>query len=142
MKLSFRLCDAPTDLNQYATEFNKKHCKVSVVGSKVVVDADMINMVAFKSTNEAQGTAKWVGLLIGVEPGEDLTQYTFNGSAITSNDVNEAKTVGGNPWEIVLWLKADIVKYNPKTITIAKSDASVSVTYSLEIHDTSIDFHR
>lgn len=139
--LSFRLISkVPEDVNSYATKFNLDRCKLEVLNSSVIVKADVLNMVAFESSSESQGVAKWVGLLIGVEPGEDLTQYEYNGQALTADDITEAASVGGNPWEFVLWIGVEVVAADPKVITISKGDESI--TKVIKVDDISIDFKR
>lgn len=71
----------------------------------------------YVSSNPAQGTHEWVGLVI--DTGEkDITKVTFNGSALTQADVDEAASVGAGAGKFVLWVKADDTESYPRTITL------------------------
>ena len=59
-------------------------------------------MKTFASTNEAQGSAKWIGLDIATDL-ETIVGATWNGSELTQADVDEAASVGLGAGHIVFW---------------------------------------
>ena len=72
---------------------------------------------SYPSSNPAQGTHEWVGL--DINTGEkDITKVTFNGSLLTSADVDEAADIGLGAGHFVLWVKADDSSAYPRTITL------------------------
>ena len=75
-------------------------------------------MNTFASTNPNQGSAKWIGLDLGTNV-NDITQLTWNGYALTSDDVAESASVGLGAGHIVFWAKAENL---PRTITIGGTD--------------------
>ena len=74
-------------------------------------------MNSFASTNPSQGSAKWVGIDLGTNV-SDITKLTWNGSALTADDVAEAASVGLGDGHIIFWARADSLKLAPKTITL------------------------
>ena len=69
---------------------------------------------SFASTNIAQGTGQWIGLVVNT--GEsDITSVSYNGVALTEDDVLEAESVGVDRGSFVLWIKAETL---PKQFTL------------------------
>lgn len=83
----------------------------------------------FESDNPAQGIHEWVGLII--DTGEkDITKVTFNGTALTQDDVDEAASVGAGAGKFVLWVKAEDTEHYPRTITLGtegKKDTDIII---------------
>ena len=75
----------------------------------------MASLNTFASTNPAQGEAKWIGIDLGLNV-DDITKLTWNGGALTADDVAEAASVGLGAGHIIFWAKADQL---PRTIKIA-----------------------
>ena len=118
------------DINQEKSQENQDKLTVTTSGSiiSVVVDGGIADLNEFESTNPAQGSGKWIGLV--VDTGEnDITKVTYNGTALTQADVQEAASVGVGAGSFVLWLKAESTF--PKTFvlgTVGKEDTTVTVT--------------
>lgn len=80
-------------------------------------------MNSFASTNESQGTGKWIGLdlntgletIVGVKWGSSYV--------LTQADVEEAASVGLDDGHIIFWVKAESL---PKTIQINDIEYTVS----------------
>ena len=87
-------------------------------------------MNEFASTNPSQGTHKWVG--IDIDTGLDtIVNATWNGSALTQDDVDEAASVGLGAGHIIFWAKADEIVSTPRTIVIgAEGHDDVIITVS------------
>ena len=83
----------------------------------------------YASSNPAQGTHEWVGLVI--DTGEkDITKVTFNGELLTQADVEEAATVNAGAGKFVLWVKADDSASYPRNIVLGtegKEDTTITV---------------
>lgn len=89
----------------------------------------LADLKTFASTNLAQGSGKWIGLAI--DTGEsDITNVTYNGNALTQDDVDEAASVGVGAGSFVLWVKAEAL---PKTIVLgAEGKADTTITINFE----------
>ena len=83
----------------------------------------------YASSNPAQGTHEWVGLVI--DTGEkDITKVTFNGELLTQADVEEAATVNAGAGKFVLWVKADDSASYPRNIVLGtegKEDTTITI---------------
>ena len=93
-----------------------------------VVVGSLEELKSFDSTNPAQGNGKWIG--IDIDTGlNTIVGATWNGYALTQDDVDEAASVGLGAGHIIFWAKAETL---PKTITIGASEKEdISVTVSL-----------
>ena len=97
----------------------------------IIGHIDALNV--FASTNSAQGEAKWIGLDIGVNV-NDITELTWNGFALSADDVAEAASVGLGDGHIVFWAKAEQL---PRVIRIGREgygEAEVKVSF-VEVED-------
>lgn len=87
-------------------------------------------MNTFASTNPAQGSGQWVGLDINTGL-SSIVGATWNGSALTQDDVDEAASVGLGAGHIIFWVKANLIKAAPRTVTIgAPEHEDVTITVS------------
>ncbi len=94
-------------------------------------------LTAYASSNVAQGTGNWIGLLIGNlqvndAAAADLTGLYYKAAAggtyaqLTGTDATEASQVGGTAKELVLWIKSDVTP--TKTIWLATSATGANET--------------
>lgn len=84
-------------------------------------------MNSFASTNAAQGSGKWIGLDLGTNL-SSIEGATWNGSALTADDVAEAASVGLGAGHIIFWGKAANLMAG-KTVTIgAEGYESAEIT--------------
>jgi hypothetical protein len=90
---------------------------IGVDGDVITVVVSVSELIAFPSSNPAQGTHKWVGMLITTGLA-DITAAKYNGSQLTSADAAEAAAVGGSAGDIVMWLKCDEIINTPKVFTL------------------------
>ena len=67
----------------------------------ITVTVPVDELIAYESLNPAQGTHKWVAILIttGLPA---ITAVKYNDSQLTSTDADEAATVGGQAGDIVM----------------------------------------
>ena len=94
-------------------------------GGTVTIPVDTDGMISFASTNQSQGEAKWISVLVGVEGITDIKEITWNNYTLTDADVNDADDMldsAGNKKpnsnEFVLWLKADSTGASTNTIKV------------------------
>ena len=116
------------DENQEVSQANQDAITVTSSNNVINIVADVDELNSFASTNPAQGIGKWVGLVIDTDT-DDITKVTYNGYALTEDDVAEAASVGVGAGKFVLWLKAESTF--PKTITLGtdgKLDTTVTIT--------------
>lgn len=90
---------------------------VSIEAGIITVAVDVDELVAFPSSNPQQGTHKWISMEITTGL-QDITAIKYNGSQLTTADVDEATAVGSSAGDIVMWLKCDEIIENPKVFTL------------------------
>lgn len=105
---------------------------VSQNGNEIVISGSLDALNSFSSTNPSQGSAKWVGIDLGTNL-SSIEGATWNGSALTADDVAEAASVGLGDGHIIFWGRADSLALAPKQITIgAEGYESVTIKVSFE----------
>jgi hypothetical protein len=111
--------------------------RVGVTNNFTVAVTGKSALTEYTSSDEAQGSAKWIGLLIGnlqVNDGTaaDMTDIYYKTSAggtytrLTSSDGDDATAVGGTASELVLWIKTDVTP--SYIIWLATSDSGANET--------------
>ncbi|OPZ85953.1 MAG: hypothetical protein BWY74_03775 [Firmicutes bacterium ADurb.Bin419] len=90
---------------------------ISIEAGIITVVVDVDELVAFPRSNPQQGTHKWIGIEI-TSGLPDITAIKYNGTQLTSADVDEATAVGSSAGDIVMWLKCDEIIENPKVFTL------------------------
>lgn len=101
-------------------------------GNNIVIRGSLDALNSFNSTNPSQGSAKWIGLDLGTNL-NSIEGATWNGSALTADDVAEAASVGLGNGHIIFWGRADSLALTPKQITIgAEGYESVTIKVSFE----------
>ena len=128
-----KLIEAPDDLNKVVSQENQDSISVVQNGNNAIIIGHIDALNVFASTNSAQGEAKWIGLDIGVNV-NDITELTWNGFALSADDVAEAASVGLGDGHIVFWAKAEQL---PRVIRIGREgygEAEVKVSF-VEVED-------
>ena len=110
-----KLVTAPNDVNKTESQANQDAITVVQDGANVTVKGNLASLNSFASTNPNQGTAKWIALDIETKA-ESITSVTWNGGALTADDVAESASVGLAQNHIIFWAKAEAL---PRTINIA-----------------------
>ena len=90
---------------------------IAIEDNIITVSVPVKDLVAFPSSNPAQGTHKWVVMLITTGLA-DITTVKYNGSQLTAADATEAAAIGGSAGDIVMWLKCDEIINTPKAFTL------------------------
>ena len=96
---------------------NEGAVAVSQSGNTVSITGKLEDLIAFESAGGA-GTHKWVGIDIGTNL-PSIVGATWNGSALTQADEDEAASVNLGKGHIVFWAAAENL---PRTITIGSED--------------------
>ena len=107
----------PTPSGEDITANQSKVTAITIEDDIITVAVPVSELIAFPSSNPAQGTHKWVGMLITTGLA-DITAVKYNGSQLTAADATEAATVGGSAGDIVMWLKCDEIVNIPKMFTL------------------------
>ena len=102
---------------------NQGKTNVTVNGNTIAITVtdgvDSLN--EWTSTDPGQasfGDKPWIAL--DIDTGTDnITKLTYNGYALTAQDVADAAAWGLGAGHIILWIKADDVEATPKTFTLA-----------------------
>lgn len=118
-------------MNKEQSQANQDAVTVSQSGNDIVISGSLSALNSFASTNPGQGSAKWVGIDLGTNL-SSIEGATWNGSALTADDVAEAASVGLGAGHIIFWGRADSLALTPKTITIGKDgyeDAVITVSF-------------
>jgi len=115
---------------------NSGRCELNTSTEGVwAISGPLASMTESESSNPSQGSGKWIGLLIDTNiPG--LDGLSFGGTPLTEADYQEAATfsqaTGTNDY-IILYLKANVVKETPRTLTFTKAGydtATITVTFT------------
>lgn len=117
---------APDDVNKVASQQNQDAIEIAQKDNTIIVLGSLSGLNSFASTNAAQGEGKWVGIDIGTNV-NDITKLTWNGYALTADDVAEAASVGLEAGHIIFWAKAENL---PRTIKLGRtgySDTEIKV---------------
>lgn len=109
-------------MNKTESQANQDAVTVTQSGNTITISGSLEALNSFASTNEAQGSGKWIGLdlntgldsIVGVKWGDSYT--------LAQDDVDEAASVGLGAGHIVFWTKAEDL---PKTIKVADVEYSI-----------------
>lgn len=118
-------------MNKEQSQANQDAVTVSQSGSDIVISGNLDALNSFASTNAAQGEGKWIGLDLGTNL-STIVGATWNGSAMTANDVIEAASVGLGNGHIIFWTKAEVIAETPRVITIGADgydSATINVSF-------------
>lgn len=114
--MAIKLVPMPTE--QQGAANNDMVKSIIMNGSSATINVDVDELVAFPSSDPNQGTHKWIAL--EVDTGRNsILGVSYNGFALTQQDVNDAYATGCAVGSFVLYIKADEVVSTPKTFTLA-----------------------
>ena len=118
-----KLTTAPNDVNKTESQANQDAVTVTSNESTITVKGNLETLNTFASTNEAQGSGKWIG--IDINTGLDsILDATWGGQPLTQADVDEAASVGLGAGHIIFWVKAEAL---PRTITLGHEEETKSI---------------
>jgi len=107
----------PTPSGEDIIANQSKVTAITIEDGVITVAVPVSKLLAFPSSNPAQGTHKWIGMLITTGLA-DITAVKYNGSQLTAADATEAAAVGGSAGDIVMWIKCDEIINTPKAFTL------------------------
>jgi hypothetical protein len=107
----------PTPTGEDLVSNQSKVSGITIEDNVITVAVPVSELISFPSSNPAQGTHKWIGMLITTGL-SDITAVKYNGSQLTAADDTEATAVGGSAGDIVMWLKCDEIINMPKVFTL------------------------
>lgn len=111
-----KLTTIPADENAEDCEFNQNAVRFAVAGNQLQIRS-VEELRSFASTNEAQGSGKWVG--IDIDTGlETIEGILWGDYELNADDVAEAASVGLGAGHIIFWVKADAIANIARTITL------------------------
>jgi len=124
----------------YDAEYQENQEKLNVTVSDntiaVTVTGGIDSLNEWTSTDPGQATLgdkPWIAL--DIDTGlDDITKVSYNGSALTAQDVADAAAWGLGAGHFILWLRADDVHTGGKTFTLSGDDMD-SVTVSITVDD-------
>lgn len=64
-------------------------------------------LAQYESTNNSQGNAYWIGLVVSTNCIKDITTIKWNGTNLNSSDALDAASLNLDEGQVVLWLKAE-----------------------------------
>ena len=118
-----KLTTAPNDVNKTESQANQDAVTVTSDESTITVKGNLETLNTFASTNEAQGSGKWIG--IDINTGLDsILDVTWGGQPLTQADVDEAASVGLGAGHIIFWVKAEAL---PRTIILGHEEETKSI---------------
>lgn len=116
---------------------NQAATTVEYADGNVNVSVDISALNSFASGVPAQGTGKWIGLLI--DTGEDsIIGISYGEYPFATVDVDEATYRGGEAGEFLLWIKAEEVESTPKTFTLSK-EGFFTKTITVNVTDVPVE---
>ncbi|MGI5964060.1 MAG: hypothetical protein ACOX7N_10255 [Lawsonibacter sp.] len=114
---SVSVAKIPTPTGDDLTANQGKVTAITIQDGVITVAVPVSELIAFPSSNPAQGTHKWIGMAITTGL-SDISAVKYNGSQLTAADATEAAAVGGSAGDIVMWLKCDEIINTPKVFTL------------------------
>ena len=122
----------PTDEKLIAN--HSKVVSVSYEDNTIEVVVPVDELIAYPSSDPAQGTHKWLGLEIktGVA---SIVGVKFNDYEFTGDDASEATSVGCQTGSFVLYIKAEDIVETPRVFTLSKAGYETA-TITIKVTDT------
>ena len=104
---------------------------VTIADNVITIKVDPDDLTAY--TSSVAGEHKFVGIEITTGL-SDITDIKYNGQALSAADVAEATVFGGDPGDIIMWVKVDEVVLTPKTFTLsAETYSETEFTVVVEV---------
>lgn len=133
---------APTPTEDVLVRNKAKVVSVSCNDGTVTVVVDPDELEESASSDPSQGTHKWLALEIatGVNP---ITEVSYNGYALTEQDITDAQVTGCSEGSFVLYIKSEEVLLTPKAFTLSADEHyEVTVTISVQKPEPQIDWEE
>ncbi|MDL0105224.1 hypothetical protein [Campylobacter vicugnae] len=107
---------------------NQSAITLNTTKESIEVSADINSLLEYPSSNEAQGTGKWIG--IGIDTGKpSILGVSVDDYALQQSDIDEAKAVGLNNGSFVFWFKAEQDYTRELVLRSGELERSVSIIF-------------
>lgn len=107
---------------------NQAAITLSTTKESIEVSADINILQEYPSSNEAQGTGKWIG--IGIDTGKpSIIGVSVDGYALQQSDIDEAKAVGLDDGSFVFWFKAEQDYTRELVLRSGELERSVNIVF-------------
>ena len=117
-------------------EPNQSAITLNTTKDNIEVSADINVLLEYPSSNEAQGTGKWIG--IGIDTGKpSILGVSVDDYELQQIDIDEAKAVGLNDGSFVFWFKAE--QDYTRDIVLRSGELERSVNVVFKHVDTPVD---
>lgn len=119
-----------SDLSGQNENFKANQSAITLNTTKdaIEVSADINALIEYPSSNEAQGTGKWIG--IGIDTGKpSILGVSVGDYELQQIDIDEAKAVGLNGGSFVFWFKAEQDYTRELVLRSGELERSVSVVF-------------
>ena len=119
-----------SDLSGQNENFKTNQAAITLSTTKdgIEVSADINVLLEHPSSNEAQGTGKWIG--IGIDTGKpSILGVSVDDYALQQSDIDEAKAVGLDDGSFVFWFKAEQDYTRELVLRSGELERSVSIKF-------------
>lgn len=119
-----------SDISGQNEHFKTNQSAITLSTTKDAIEAiaNLDNLAEYDSSNEAQGTGKWIG--IGIDTGKpSILGVSVDDYALQQSDIDEAKAVGLNDGSFVFWLKAEQDYTRELVLRSGELERSVSIKF-------------
>lgn len=107
---------------------NQSAITLSTTKDSIEVSANLDDLLEYPSSNEAQGTGKWIG--IGIDTGKpSILGVSVDDYALQQSDIDEAKAVRLDNGSFVFWFKAEQDYTRELILKSGELERSVSVVF-------------
>lgn len=115
---------------------NQSAITLNTTKESIEVSADINVLLEYPSSNEAQGTGKWIG--IGIDTGKpSILGVSVDNYELQQSDIDEAKAVGLNDGSFVFWFKAE--QDYTRTLILRSGELERSVNVVFKQVDTPVN---
>lgn len=119
-----------SDLSGQNENFKTNQAAITLSTTKdgIEVSANLDDLVEYPSSNDAQGTGKWIG--IGIDTGKpSIIGVSVDDYALQQIDIDEAKAVGLSDGSFVFWFKAEQDYTRELVLSSGELERSVSIKF-------------
>ena len=115
---------------------NQSAITLNTTKDSIEISADINALIEYPSSNETQGSGKWIG--IGIDTGKpSILGVSVDNYELQQSDIDEAKAVGLSEGSFVFWFKAE--QDYTRTLILRSGELERSVSIIFKQVDTPVD---
>lgn len=115
---------------------NQSAITLNTTKDSIEISADINALIEYPSSNETQGSGKWIG--IGIDTGKpSILGVSVDNYELQQSDIDEAKAVGLSEGSFVFWFKAEQDYTRDLVLRSGELERSVSIIFKQV--DTPVD---